>query len=87
MLALAVFYTAQEAPFLAVVQVIVYTGAVMMLFLFVLMLVGVDTSDSLVETLRGQRAAAAVARVGFGILLCAGIGQAAFAGGPGLDAG
>ena len=55
MISLAVLYVAQEAPFLGVVQVIVYTGAVMMLFLFVLMLVGVDASDSLVETLAGQR--------------------------------
>ena len=50
-----VLYFAQDAPFLGVVQVVVYTGAVMMLFLFVLMLVGVDSSDSLVETIRGQR--------------------------------
>src|SRR5664280_113587 len=56
---LAVLYAAQDAPFLAAVQVIVYTGAIMILFLFVLMLVGVDSSDSLVETLRGQRVAAA----------------------------
>ena len=62
MVCLAVLYIAQEAPFLGVVQVVVYTGAVMMLFLFVLMLVGVDSSDSLVETIRGQRLAAAAAR-------------------------
>ncbi len=55
MLCLAAFYTAENAPFLAVVQVVVYTGAVLMLFLFVLMLIGVDSMDSLVETLRGQR--------------------------------
>ena len=55
MISLAILYVAQEAPFLGVVQVIVYTGAVMMLFLFVLMLVGVDASDSLVETIAGQR--------------------------------
>ena len=55
MICLAVLYVAQDAPFLGVVQIIVYTGAIMMLFLFVLMLVGVDSSDSLVETLRGQR--------------------------------
>src|SRR5690625_5168967 len=55
MISLAFIYTAQEAPFLGVAQVVVYTGAVMMLFLFVLMLVGVDASDSLVETLKGQR--------------------------------
>ena len=58
MLCLAVLYIVQDAPFLGVVQVVVYTGAVMMLFLFVLMLVGVDSGDSLVETLRGQRVAA-----------------------------
>lgn len=77
MLILAVFYAAQDAPFLAFVQVIVYTGAVMMLFLFVLMLVGVDTKDSLIETLRGQRAAAIVAGIGFLVLLCTGIAHAA----------
>src|SRR5438045_2700949 len=60
MLSLAAFYTAEAAPFLAVVQVVVYTGAVLMLFLFVLMLIGVDTVDSLVEALRGQRIAAVV---------------------------
>ena len=57
-------------------QVVVYTGAVMMLFLFVLMLVGVDSADSLVETLRGQRIAAVVAAIGFGGLLVFGLGDA-----------
>ena len=71
MLTLAAFYTAEAAPFLAVVQVVVYTGAVLMLFLFVLMLVGVDSTDSLVETLRGQRVAAAVVGLGFAVLLVA----------------
>jgi NADH-quinone oxidoreductase subunit J len=74
MISLAVLYVAQDALFLGVVQVVVYTGAVMMLFLFVLMLIGVESSDSLVETIAGQRIAAAVAGVGFGILLIAGIG-------------
>ncbi len=85
MIILAIFYVAQGALFLGVVQVVVYTGAVMMLFLFVLMLIGVDSSDSLVETLRGQRLAAAVIGLGFGILLIAGIGTASvatFAGAP-----
>jgi NADH-quinone oxidoreductase subunit J len=75
MLSLAIMYLAQDAPFLGVVQVVVYTGAVMMLFLFVLMLVGVDSADSLVETLRGQRIAALVAAVGFGGLLVFGLGD------------
>lgn len=71
MLCLAVFYIAQQAAFLGVVQIIVYTGAVMMLFLFVLMLVGVDASDSLVETIKGQRWAALLVALGFGSLAVA----------------
>ena len=47
MLSLAVLYLTAGAPFLAAVQIIVYTGAVMMLFLFVLMMVGVSAADSL----------------------------------------
>ncbi|MFC6079618.1 NADH-quinone oxidoreductase subunit J [Sphaerisporangium aureirubrum] len=84
MLSFAVLYAVQDAPFLAVVQIIVYTGAVMMLFLFVLMLVGVDSSDSLVETIRGQRFWAFVAGLGFAVLLAAGLGNVAFAGAAGL---
>src|ERR1700740_1672727 len=64
MIILAAFYMIQDALFLGVVQVVVYTGAVMMLFLFVLMLIGVDSSESLVETIRGQRIAAIVVGVG-----------------------
>jgi NADH-quinone oxidoreductase subunit J len=75
MIVLAVFYFAQDAIFLGVVQIVVYTGAVMMLFLFVMMLIGVDSPESLVETLRGQRFAATVAGVAFGVLLIAGIGS------------
>jgi NADH-quinone oxidoreductase subunit J len=71
MICLAIFYIALEASFLGVVQVVVYTGAIMMLFLFVIMLVGVDASDSRVETIRGQRVAAVLAGLGFGILLVA----------------
>ena len=55
MISLAVFYLIQDAPFLGIVQIVVYTGAVMMLFLFILMLVGVDSSDSLVENIKGLR--------------------------------
>lgn len=85
MISLAMIYVAQDALFLGVVQVVVYTGAVMMLFLFVLMIIGVDSSESLVETLRGQRLAAVFAGLGFGILLIAGIGSAAITGFVGLD--
>ena len=76
MLAFAGLYAAQDAPFLAAVQIIVYTGAILMLFLFVLMLVGVDSSDSLVETLRGQRVAAFLLGLGFAVLLMSAIGSA-----------
>jgi NADH-quinone oxidoreductase subunit J len=69
MLCLGALYMVQQAPFLGFVQIIVYTGAVMMLFLFVLMLVGRDSSDSVVEVLRGQRLAGAVFGIGFVALL------------------
>jgi NADH-quinone oxidoreductase subunit J len=72
----AVFYLVQQAPFLGFVQIIVYAGAIMVLFLFVLMLVGVDSSDSLVETIRGQRLGAAVFGLGFAGLLVFPIGSA-----------
>jgi NADH-quinone oxidoreductase subunit J len=76
MIVLAVFYLAQGAYFLGVVQIVVYTGAIMMLFLFVVMLVGITAADSLKETLKGQRWLAALCGVGFGVLLIAGIGNA-----------
>jgi NADH-quinone oxidoreductase subunit J len=69
MLNLGALYMVQGAPFLGFVQIIVYTGAVMMLFLFVLMLVGRDSSDSIVEVLRGQRLAAAIFGLAFAVLL------------------
>lgn len=69
MITLAIFFIAQGAVFLGVVQIVVYTGAVMMLFLFILMLVGVDASDSLVETIKGLRWVAIAAALGFGGLL------------------
>lgn len=84
MISLAVLYIAQDAVFLGIVQIVVYTGAVMMLFLFVLMLIGVDSADSLVETIRGQRYAAIAAGTAFGILLIAGIGSVSTSGFTGL---
>jgi NADH-quinone oxidoreductase subunit J len=77
MLSLAVMYAMQGAPFLAFVQVIVYTGAVLMLFLFVVMLVGVNSLESLKETIRGQRLWAGLAAIGLAVLLIVGIGHAA----------
>ena len=85
MLSLAGLYALQDAPFLAAVQVIVYTGAILMLFLFVLMLVGVDSSDSLVETIRGQRVAAFLFGIGFVGLLVGTLGNAVSGSNAGLD--
>ena len=76
MMCLGLFYLIEQGPFLGLVQIIVYTGAIMILFLFVLMLVGRDSSDSLVETLRGQRVAAIVLGIGFAGLVGAGIARA-----------
>jgi len=57
----AVLFIAQEAHFLAAVQVIVYAGAIVVLFLFVMMLLGVDRDEDIsIEPLRGQRPAAIV---------------------------
>jgi NADH-quinone oxidoreductase subunit J len=77
MLSLALLYAMQGAPFLAAVQIIVYTGAVLMLFLFVMMLIGVSSADSLVETIRGQRVWAGLGGAAFLVLLIVGIGHAA----------
>ena len=64
---LAVFFVLLGAQFLAAVQVIVYAGAIMVLFLFVIMFLGVDRREALVETIRGQRPWA----IGLGLLLVA----------------
>jgi NADH-quinone oxidoreductase subunit J len=86
MLSLAVLYALEGAPFLAFVQVIVYTGAVLMLFLFVLMIVGVSSADSLVETIKGQRVAAGLAGIGLLVLLSLVVGHAALASGGAASA-
>ena len=77
MLSLATMYAMQGAPFLAFVQIIVYTGAVLMLFLFVLMLIGISSADSIVETIKGQRLAAGFAAIGLLVILILAIGHAA----------
>ena len=68
----AVLFIAEDAQFLAAVQVIVYAGAIVVLFLFVIMLLGVDQADDLsIEPLTGQRPAALVAGVLLGGALVA----------------
>ena len=72
MLSLGCLYMAQGAEFLGFAQIIVYTGAIMMLFLFVLMLTGREAGDSVIEVLRGQRIKAILIGIGFvGLLVAA----------------
>ncbi|MCW2495652.1 NADH-quinone oxidoreductase subunit J [Jatrophihabitans sp.] len=85
MISLAVLYLVQDAPFLFAVQIIVYTGAILMLFLFVVMLVGVDASDSVVETIRGHRLFTGIVGLGFGLTLVLGVAQVSFGTVIGLD--
>jgi NADH-quinone oxidoreductase subunit J len=85
MISLAILYAVQDAPFLFAVQIIVYTGAILMLFLFVVMLIGVDASDSLVETIRGQRLMAVIVGLLFGVTMVVGVAQAGIGAVTGLD--
>jgi NADH-quinone oxidoreductase subunit J len=85
MLSLSVLYLVLDAPFLFATQIIVYTGAILMLFLFVLMLVGVDSSDSVVETIRGQRLFATLVGLVFGLTLVIGLAQVSVGVVVGLD--
>jgi NADH-quinone oxidoreductase subunit J len=87
MLSLAILYAVAGAPFLAFVQIIVYTGAVLMLFLFVLMIVGVAARDSLKENIPGQRLAAGVAGIALLVLLLLIAGHAAIGPAPPAGAG
>jgi NADH-quinone oxidoreductase subunit J len=78
---LAVFFLVLGSPFLFAVQIIVYAGAIMVLFLFVIMLLGVDREESLIERIRGQRVIGITLGVGIALELFfairAGIGFAA----------
>jgi NADH-quinone oxidoreductase subunit J len=78
LICIAVMYLLLDAPFLFAVQIIVYAGAIMVLFLFVIMLLGVDRSEPIRERLVAQRGLAAVLAgafiVEFAVALRAGIG-------------
>ncbi len=85
----AVLFVAQEAHFLAAVQVIVYAGAIVVLFLFVIMLLGVDKEENVsADPLRGQRPTAiALAVMALGELLLLARLQGSWATGAPSDAG
>ncbi|WP_315299520.1 NADH-quinone oxidoreductase subunit J [uncultured Actinomyces sp.] len=69
MLGLAVLYIANNAPFLGVAQIVVYTGAIMMLFLFVIMLIGIGTSDDYARQSRGAIVAAVLGGLGLIVIV------------------
>ncbi|MFT8395728.1 NADH-quinone oxidoreductase subunit J [Propionibacterium sp.] len=85
MMCLAGLYASLDAPFLFVAQIIVYTGAVMMLFVFTMMMIGVDSVDEMVETIKGQRIFAVIAVVGLGALLILAVGRGILTGSAGLS--
>jgi NADH-quinone oxidoreductase subunit J len=73
MFSIAVFYVLQDAQFIAAIQVVIYAGAVMTLFLFVIMLIGVDKSEDTRERIPYQRPWAIAVSVGFAaVILIAG---------------
>lgn len=76
MICLAVQYASLQAPFLFVVQIIVYTGAILMLFLFVVMMVGRDARDTVTDTLKGHRAASVITAVVLAAMLVVAVGSA-----------
>jgi NADH-quinone oxidoreductase subunit J len=73
---LAVFFLILGSPFLFVVQIIVYAGAIMVLFLFVIMLLGVDREQPLIERIKGQRLLSLVLGIGLivGLFVAIGVG-------------
>jgi NADH-quinone oxidoreductase subunit J len=73
---LAVFFLILGSPFLFVVQIIVYAGAIMVLFLFVIMLLGVDREQPLIERIKGQRLLSLVLGLGLiiGLFVAIGVG-------------
>jgi len=69
MMSMAVFYVLMDAHFIAVIQVLIYAGAVMTLFLFVIMLIGVDKKEAREEQIPWQRPVVAVLGGGLIFLL------------------
>jgi NADH-quinone oxidoreductase subunit J len=80
MFSMAVFYVLNDAHFVAVVQVIIYAGAVMTLFLFVIMLIGVDRDEDTAEHIPLQRPLGLLLAGGLLILLLAAAGATWFSG-------
>lgn len=86
MVSLGIIYVGQRAEFVGIIQIFVYSGAVMMLFLFVVMTIGVDASDSRLETLKGQRFWAYLLGAVFAVLAIFGLTRVDWPAGVGLEA-
>lgn len=85
MIGLGILYASLDAPFLFVAQMIVYTGSIMMVFVFAMMLIGIDNAEQMKDAIKGHLVLAIIAAVGVAALLIAAIGHA-FVGDPaGLD--
>jgi len=82
MIFLGITYLAQGADFLGIVQIFVYSGAVMMLFVFVVMMVGVDATETRIETQKGHRLFSVLLGLGLAVLLGSALGQVTYR--PGL---
>lgn len=80
MLGLAMLYIVQSAPFLGIVQIVVYTGAIMMLFLFVIMMIGIGATDDYATQSRSTIVAAVLGGLGLVVVLVAVIGRTTVAG-------
>ena len=69
MFAMALFYVMLDAHFVAAVQILVYAGAVMTLFLFVIMMIGVDKQEDTAETIPFQRGITVVVALGLAVVI------------------
>lgn len=80
MLGLAVLYITEQAPFLGIVQVVVYTGAIMMLFLFVIMMIGIGATDDYATQSKSLIVAAILAGLGLAVIIISAIAHTTLAG-------
>ena len=80
MLGLAILYLMHGAAFLGTVQVVVYTGAIMVLFLFVIMMIGLSASDNYARQSRGRIVTSVLMALGLGAILIGAIARSRTAG-------
>ena len=86
MIGLGVLYASLDAPFLFVAQIIVYTGSVMMVFVFAMMLIGIDNVEKVKDELKGHQVLTVIAALGVAALFIAAVGNAFVGPATGVDA-